>query len=202
VALSAGVCRKPRPAAPTGQTQIAPGGTPAHRAEFPPRSVQDRAGQTVIASRSGCMMTCKRAPGGEYGTSGRMPLRAIKGDCNGRARQCLSVSLQGLPTPKRKRCAMGNALGEDPGSAGGRDEGVRTHGRQRIPNQVLFLFCPNCGSTIFAEGDRTPEFCAVPAGCFAGLNLPAPTVSVWEESMHSWLAVASVSEHHQLDRRS
>jgi hypothetical protein len=66
--------------------------------------------------------------------------------------------------------------------------------------EIRYYFCPNCGSTIFAEGDRTPEFCAVPAGCFADLSLPAPTISVWEESMHSWLAVASVAEHHRRDR--
>ena len=66
--------------------------------------------------------------------------------------------------------------------------------------EIRYYFCPNCGSTIFAEGDRTPEFCAVPAGCFAGRSLPAPTISVWEESMHSWLAMPTVSEHHQLDR--
>ena len=33
--------------------------------------------------------------------------------------------------------------------------------------EIRYYFCPNCGSTIFAEGNRTPEFCAVAAGCFA-----------------------------------
>ena len=63
--------------------------------------------------------------------------------------------------------------------------------------EIRYFFCPNCGSTIFAESDRTPEFCAVPAGCFADPGLPAPTISVWEGSMHSWLAVASVAEHYR-----
>ena len=51
--------------------------------------------------------------------------------------------------------------------------------------EIRYFFCPNCGSTIFAESDRTPEFCAVPAGCFADPGLPAPTISVWEGSMRS-----------------
>jgi hypothetical protein len=62
--------------------------------------------------------------------------------------------------------------------------------------EIRCHFCPNCGTTVFAEGDRTPEFCVVPAGCFGDLGLPPPTISVWEESRHSWLGVASVSEHH------
>jgi hypothetical protein len=67
--------------------------------------------------------------------------------------------------------------------------------------EIRYYSCPTCGSTIFAEGDQTSEFCAIPAGCFAGFTLPAPTISVWENSMHSWLDVATVSEHHQFDRR-
>jgi hypothetical protein len=127
-----------------------------------------------------------------------MPLRAIEGGREGRAKQCLPVPLQGLSASKRKRCPMGHALGEEPG----RLEGP-TKVYARIADsgfEIRYYFCPNCGSTIFAEGDRTPEFCAVPAGCFADLSLPAPTISVWEESMHSWLAVASVSEHHRQGR--
>ena len=46
------------------------------------------------------------------------------------------------------------------------------------------------------EADRTPELCVIAAGCFAGVDLPAPTGSIWEESMLSWLIVPSVSEHH------
>jgi hypothetical protein len=84
-------------------------------------------------------MACRHTRGGEYGKSGRMPLRAIEGDRNGRARQCLFVSLQGLPAAKRKCRPMGHALGEEPGSAAGPDEGILPYSRQRIRDQVLFL---------------------------------------------------------------
>jgi hypothetical protein len=136
--------------------------------------------------------------GGQNGKSGRMPLRAIEGDRDGRAKQRLPVSLQSLPAAKRKRCPMGTRWEKSH---------VRLEGPTKVYARIAdsgfeirYYFCPNCGSTIFAEGDRTPEFCAVPAGCFADLSLPAPTISVWEESMHSWLAVASVAEHHRRDR--
>jgi hypothetical protein len=46
------------------------------------------------------------------------------------------------------------------------------------------------------EGGRLPEFCVIAAGCFADLDFPAPTGSIWEESMHSWLVAPSVSEHY------
>jgi hypothetical protein len=90
-------------------------------------------------SASDPKMACRDSRGGEYGKSGRMPLRAIEGDHDGRATQCLSVSLQGLPAAKRKRRPMGHGLGEEPGSAGGPDEGLRPYSRQWIRDQVLFL---------------------------------------------------------------
>ena len=62
--------------------------------------------------------------------------------------------------------------------------------------EIRCYFCPNCGTNIFAEGERAPEFWLIAAGCFADVSLPAPTISVWEESMHSWLTAASISEHH------
>jgi len=62
--------------------------------------------------------------------------------------------------------------------------------------EIRCHFCPNCGSTVMAEGDRAPEFCVIPAGCFADLDFPAPTGSIWEESMRSWFVVSSLSEHH------
>ncbi len=63
--------------------------------------------------------------------------------------------------------------------------------------ELRFHFCPNCGTSILWEGDRTPEFCGIAAGCFADLDFPAPSGSIYEEAMHSWLALPAVAEHHE-----
>ena len=50
--------------------------------------------------------------------------------------------------------------------------------------EIRFHFCPNCGSSVFWEGDRSPTTCGIAVGCFADPDFPAPTSSGWEESMH------------------
>jgi len=79
---------------------------------------------------------------------------------------------------------------------------VRTEGKHKIyarmadsGYEIRFHFCPNCGSNVLWEGDRTPEFCGIAVGSFADPDFPAPTASVWEESMHGWLGLSSVSDH-------
>ena len=33
--------------------------------------------------------------------------------------------------------------------------------------EIRFHFCPNCGSSVFWEGDRSPTTCGIAVGCFA-----------------------------------
>jgi len=74
----------------------------------------------------------------------------------------------------------------------------KTYARQADSGfEIRFHFCPNCGSNVFWEGDRTPDFCGVTVGSFADPNFPAPTASVWEESKHAWLGVTSAQETHR-----
>ena len=54
-------------------------------------------------------------------------------------------------------------------------------------NAITFHFCPTCGSTVYVEGQGFPGYVAVAIGNFADPGFPAPTISVWEESRHSWL---------------
>ena len=63
--------------------------------------------------------------------------------------------------------------------------------------EARFYFCPNCGSNVFSEADRAPEYCGITVGSFADPNFPPPTFSVWEESMHGWLGLPTVSDHFQ-----
>src|SRR4029077_9345851 len=51
------------------------------------------------------------------------------------------------------------------------------------------------GSNVFTESDRAPDLCIITVGSFADPNFPAPTASIYEESMHSWFGLSTISHH-------
>lgn len=53
--------------------------------------------------------------------------------------------------------------------------------------EVLFYFCRACGSTVFWETKRRPDFMVVAVGCFADHDFPRPSRSVYEPHRHVWL---------------
>ena len=55
--------------------------------------------------------------------------------------------------------------------------------------EIRFHFCPNCGTSVFWEGERDPQNMGIAVGCFTDPDFPAPTTSGWEESMHRWLGL-------------
>jgi hypothetical protein len=57
------------------------------------------------------------------------------------------------------------------------DEGTR----------ITFKFCPECGSTVYYLLQGFDDAVAIPVGAFADPQFPAPTFSVYEERMHSWV---------------
>lgn len=52
-----------------------------------------------------------------------------------------------------------------------------------------FRFCATCGSTVAFVGEAMPGTTAVPVGAFADPGFPPPTVSVYEERRHPWVAI-------------
>ncbi|MBB3354683.1 GFA family protein [Rhizobium lentis] len=52
--------------------------------------------------------------------------------------------------------------------------------------KVRFHFCPNCGTSLYWEGDFNPDLYIVAVGAFADPAFPPPLVSVYEESRHDW----------------
>lgn len=52
---------------------------------------------------------------------------------------------------------------------------------------VVFRFCPACGSTVWWEALRLPDRIAVAAGAFADPEFPAPSQAVYREHRHAWL---------------
>ena len=93
----------------------------------------------------------------------------------------LSISAQLF---RKSRCARWGA------------EDLRTRCRQRLPDSIYF--CPNCGTTLYREGDRNPAVCGVAVGAFDTTAFPPPTDSIWEESIYPWLGLPT--EHHSQGR--
>jgi hypothetical protein len=58
-----------------------------------------------------------------------------------------------------------------------------------------FTFCPKCGATVFYVDEAREEHVAIPVGAFADSGFPAPSFSVYEERMHTWVAVPNGIEH-------
>ena len=62
-------------------------------------------------------------------------------------------------------------------------------------SKATFHFCPQCGATVYYELEGNPEHVAVPVGAFAEPGFPAPSFSVYEERMHSWVGLPAGIEH-------
>jgi hypothetical protein len=53
-------------------------------------------------------------------------------------------------------------------------------------NEILFRFCPSCGSTVFWYPQVKPGVVAVALGAFADPDLPGPEKEVYTEHRHPW----------------
>lgn len=54
--------------------------------------------------------------------------------------------------------------------------------------KATFSFCPNCGATVhYSVEDYDVENIAIPVGAFADPTFPSPSISVYEERMHTWV---------------
>jgi hypothetical protein len=54
--------------------------------------------------------------------------------------------------------------------------------------KLRFHFCPDCGTTVFWRAEKRPDLIGVALGAFADPSFPEPTLSIWEEVQHSWVA--------------
>jgi hypothetical protein len=59
----------------------------------------------------------------------------------------------------------------------------------------IFHFCPRCGATVYYTIEGREEVTAIPVGAFADPGFPAPSFSVYEERMHSWVSMPGDMEH-------
>lgn len=64
--------------------------------------------------------------------------------------------------------------------------------------KVTHYFCPTCGSSVYWElPDRRPGQLGISGGSFFDPDLPAPFLSVWERSKHSWISIPASGHHEQ-----
>jgi hypothetical protein len=81
---------------------------------------------------------------------------------------------------------------------------VKTEGHTRVferngdsGRKVRFYFCPTCGTSLYWEADARPGVCILAVGAFADPNFPPPSVSIFEESRHTWTQLPDGIEHFQ-----
>ena len=58
-----------------------------------------------------------------------------------------------------------------------------------------FKLCPSCGATVYWAAEGREEYIAIPVGAFAELKFPGPTLSGYEERMHSWVQMPEDIKH-------
>jgi hypothetical protein len=58
-------------------------------------------------------------------------------------------------------------------------------------------FCPECGTTVYWEADRFPQYFGIAVGAFADPSFPPPTNSVWERTRHPWVDFGDDLNHFQ-----
>ena len=63
--------------------------------------------------------------------------------------------------------------------------------------KVRFYFCPNCGTSLYWEADARPDTYILAVGAFADPNFPPPSVSIFEESKHTWMQLPDGMKHFQ-----
>jgi len=61
--------------------------------------------------------------------------------------------------------------------------------------RATFNFCPDCGATVYYRLAGPEEFVAIPVGAFADPGFPPPSLSVYEERMHSWVRIPGEVTH-------
>jgi hypothetical protein len=64
-------------------------------------------------------------------------------------------------------------------------------------NEVVFHFCPGCGTTVYWEPGGHPDRITLGVGAFADPQFPPPRHSVYEIYKHDWVIMPPDVEHLQ-----
>ena len=66
-------------------------------------------------------------------------------------------------------------------------EKIYTRDVEGVRRKISFHFCPTCGSSVYWHLDLRPDHYGIAVGAFADPDFPPPTLSVWEQTKHSWI---------------
>jgi hypothetical protein len=69
-------------------------------------------------------------------------------------------------------------------------------------NSFTTGFCAECGATVYAKASRLPAITGVPVGALNDPLFPMPSRSVYEQSMHGWVALPDSMMHHPRGRET
>ena len=61
--------------------------------------------------------------------------------------------------------------------------------------KIRFYFCPDCGTSLYWEAKARPDVYILAVGAFADPDFPAPSVSIFEESKHTWMQLPDGMKH-------
>jgi hypothetical protein len=74
-------------------------------------------------------------------------------------------------------------------------EKIYTRDVEGTPRTISFHFCPTCGSSVYWHLDLRPDDYGIAVGGFADPDFPLPTLSVWEQTKHSWINLPEGMQH-------
>ena len=61
--------------------------------------------------------------------------------------------------------------------------------------RARFTFCPTCGVTVYYVAEGREDNIVIPVTAFTDSSFSAPTFSVYEDRMHSWVTMPMDMEH-------
>ncbi|SUA87117.1 Uncharacterized conserved protein [Brucella intermedia] len=71
-------------------------------------------------------------------------------------------------------------------------------GQPKAAAKVRMHFCPSCGSTVYWLPEGAPSLIGVGVGLFADPAFPPPSLSIFEQSKHEWVALDKNMKHFAL----
>jgi hypothetical protein len=67
-------------------------------------------------------------------------------------------------------------------------------------NKLYRAFCGDCGSPIYSQREKMPEFMVVKVGTLDDSDAMKHAMNIWTNSARSWLRLAPDVEHHPENR--
>lgn len=67
-------------------------------------------------------------------------------------------------------------------------------------NKLYRAFCPDCGSPIYSQREKTPEVMVVKVGTLDDSSTMKLVMNIWTRSARPWVHISSDTEQHSTNR--